>query len=323
MNPHTFTVGHLETGRARIDGLCSRLQLSRKKAIDLLRENQVRIGGVPCVDPQRRLRQGQKVEVRLPKAKPEKHPEPLKTTTSLQPKIVYSDAHVVVVDKPAGLTTMRHAEDTAEFGTRAKRFLPTTLADLLPTLIDPARPRPVFAVHRLDKETSGLIVFARTKEAEGHLGGQFRAHSTERLYIALVRGQAVSQRIESRLVDDRGDGRRGSGAGKGGQLAVTHVRLIEHLGDFSLVECRLETGRTHQVRIHLGEAGTPLCGERVYDRPRHGKPVVDGSGAKRIALHAATLGFDHPATGERLRLEAQLPKDMSDLLSRLRKRLPS
>ena len=94
--------------------------------------------------------------------------------------------------------------------------------------------------------------------------------------------------------------------------------MLEELGDYTLVECRLETGRTHQVRIHLGEAGTPLCGERVYDRPRNGKPLPDDSGMKRVALHAALLGFEHPATGEAMRWTSTLPRDMADLVKRLR-----
>src|SRR5262249_11800516 len=156
-------------------------------------------------------------------------------------------------------------DEAAEFGRRAQRFLPPTLADMLPPLLSPgrgAKAPQLRAVHRIDKETSGLVVFALTPQAEAHLGRQFRAHSIGRRYLALVRGRAVSQRIESWLVRDRGDGRRGSGAPGEGQRAVTHVSVIEELGDYTLVECRLETGRTHQVRIHLGEAGTPLCGER-------------------------------------------------------------
>jgi 23S rRNA pseudouridine1911/1915/1917 synthase len=238
------------------------------------------------------------------------------------PVLRFTDAHVVVVEKPAGLTTMRHAHEAAEFGARGRRFLPPTLADVLPDLLARNGKRPcVFAVHRLDRETSGLIVFARTKEAESHLGKQFRAHTVERAYLALVRGQAVAGRIESRLVEDRGDGRRGSTTAPGqGQQAITEVRVVEELGAYTLVECRLETGRTHQVRIHLGEAGTPLCGEHVYDRPLHGKPLPDGSAAARPMLHAATLGFLHPVTGKRMKWSATLPRDMRTLLERLRKR---
>lgn len=239
-----------------------------------------------------------------------------------RPTIRYADKHVVVVDKPAGLTTMRHAAEAAEFGPRAQRFLPPTLADLLPDLLARRSPNErisIRAVHRLDKETSGLVVFARTAAAERHLGRQFRAHTIERRYLAVVRGRAKNGRIESWLVRDRGDGRRGSSTkADEGQRAVTHVRVLEELGEYALVECRLETGRTHQVRIHLGEAGTPLCGERIYDRLRHGKPLPDGSGMKRVALHAALLGFEHPASGERLRWTSGLPRDMADLVQRLR-----
>jgi 23S rRNA pseudouridine1911/1915/1917 synthase len=125
--------------------------------------------------------------------------------------------------------------------------------------------------------------------------------------------------MESWLIADRGDGRRGSAAGTGeGQHAVTHVRIVEELGDYTLIECRLETGRTHQIRIHLGEAGTPLCGERIYDRPLHGKPVPDGSRTERLALHAAVLGLEHPATGKRMHWVAPLPADMQRLLGHLR-----
>jgi 23S rRNA pseudouridine1911/1915/1917 synthase len=247
----------------------------------------------------------------------------VKAVKGPRPTIRYADKHIVVVDKPAGLTTMRHAEDVAEFGNRAKRFLPPTLADLLPDLLarrSSERKTRVRAVHRLDKETSGLVVFARTVEAERHLGRQFRAHTIERQYLAVVRGRAKDGRIESRLVRDRGDGRRGSSAAPDeGQRAVTHVRVVEALGDYTLVECRLETGRTHQVRIHLGETGTPLCGERIYDRPLHGKPLPDDSGMTRIALHAALLGFEHPATGERMRWSSSLQRDMAALIERLRR----
>jgi 23S rRNA pseudouridine1911/1915/1917 synthase len=213
---------------------------------------------------------------------------------------------------------MRNAEEAAEFGARGRRFLPPTLADLLPGLL--GQGKPVRAVHRIDKETSGLVVFARTPAAESALGRQFRAHAVDRRYLAVVRGRARPGRIESWLVRDRGDGRRGSGPTPGeGQHAVTHVRVVEELGDYTLVECRLETGRTHQVRIHLGEAGTPLCGERVYDRPPHGKPLPDGSGARRVMLNAASLGFDHPATGKRMHWTATPPRDLADLIRRLRR----
>jgi 23S rRNA pseudouridine1911/1915/1917 synthase len=215
---------------------------------------------------------------------------------------------------------MRHAEEAAEFGARARRYLPPTLADLLPGLLD--KRGPVWAVHRLDKETSGLVVFARNKEAERNLGKQFRAHTIERRYLALVRGRAKPGGIKSSLVRDRGDGRRGSTMESAqGRRAITHVRVVEDLGEYTVVECRLETGRTHQVRIHLGESGTPICGERVYDRPLHGRPIPDRSGAPRLALHAASLGFKHPVTGKWMAWESPFPKDLQELLGRLKARM--
>ncbi len=332
MIERNFTVARSEAGRPLVELLRARLAVSRGDALRLVRQRKVRVGGGFCLDPARRLKQGERV-LALLQPSPALPQAARKNKPALAPRrpregapvLRHVDPHVVVVDKPSGLTTMRHPEDVAEHGARARRFLPQTLADVLPALLangQPGRHPPVRAVHRLDKETSGLVVFARTPAAEGHLGKQFRAHSTERLYLALVRGRPAAGRIESWLVRDRGDGRRGSSTAPGeGQRAVTHVRVAEELGDFALVECRLETGRTHQVRIHLGEAGTPLCGERIYDRPLHGRPVSDASGAKRIMLHAASLGFDHPATGERVRWTAPPPRDMADILARLRQRL--
>lgn len=218
---------------------------------------------------------------------------------------------------------MRHPEDIAEQGPKARRYLPPTLADLVPVLLARAHARKhqaVRAVHRLDNETTGLVVFARTVEAEKGLSKQFRDHSVERRYLALVRGRARPGRIESDLVRDRGDGRRGSKPGdQSSQHAVTEVTVVEELAAFTLVQCKLETGRTHQVRIHLGEAGTPLCGERVYDRSLDGRPLPDTSGAIRVMLHAATLGLEHPTTGKRLHWTSHLPPDMRNLLKRLRR----
>ncbi len=235
--------------------------------------------------------------------------------------VVYSDDAVVVADKPAGLTTMRHREEAEEFGPRGKHYLPQTLADLLPGLLGTPN-RPVIAVHRIDRDTSGLVVFARTAKAAESLAAQFRKHTVDRRYLALTRGQPKPGRIESVFGRDRGDGRRGSGDphAPDGKRAITHIKVVEELGDFAAVECRLETGRTHQVRIHLGEAGTPLCGERVYDRPVNGRPLPDPSGAARPMLHAARLGFTHPVTGEAMTWDAKSPDDFAALWSTLRTR---
>jgi 23S rRNA pseudouridine1911/1915/1917 synthase len=326
MTKRRFVIATREAGM-RIDAvLRERLAVSWKVVKRLLVERQVVIGGRLCVDPHQRVQPGQRVQVGE-REKVKLSPSDKRTDTSI---ICHADDQIVVVNKPAGLTTMRHSDEAAEFGARGRRFLPSTLADRLPDLIRQfeagkrrgaaKRSAGVRAVHRLDKETSGLVVFARTSAVESHLGKQFRAHTIERRYLGLVRGRASEARIESFLLEDRGDGRRGSTTRHDeGKRAVTHVRVVEELGEFTLVECRLETGRTHQVRIHLGEAGTPLCGERVYDRPLHGKPLPDTSGARRPMLHAATLGFDHPLTGRRVVWQVPPPQDMRQLLARLRK----
>jgi len=180
-------------------------------------------------------------------------------------------------------------------------------------------------VHRLDKETSGLVVFTRTWLAKKTLLQAFRVHAVHRRYVAIVHGAVRPQTIKTHLVENRGDGLRGSIEHRGGRkrpaggepskLAITHVDVVERLhsssfGECTLVACRLETGRTHQIRIHLSEAGHPVVGDRVYIRGYSG-PVV---AAPRLMLHAAELGFVHPATNETLRWECELPSDMKRVL---------
>jgi len=174
--------------------------------------------------------------------------------------------------------------------------------------------------HQHVQTPSGLLVFARTAGAAKSLTKQFREHTTKRRYLAIVHGKVKAQTITSRLVRDRGDGRRGSTTEEDvGKESTTHVRPLETLDGYTLVECILETGRTHQIRIHLAEAGHVVCGEKVYHIPLHGRPVKDKSGAPRVALHAAMLGFDHPVTGEYMELETPLPDDLRKLLKRLRR----
>ncbi len=338
-------------GRTIADVLRQHFRLTRPQALALLRKQQIRHNGKPCHNLNRQVRIQERLEIDVADKEPAlKVDAPRKVHSqegahaprSLAPRgspwaqkivIRYVDEHLIVVDKPAGLTTVRHAEEAAKFGKRAQRFLPETLVDHLPALL-PAHERRgrIRAVHRLDKETSGLVVFARTPAAESKLGSQFRGHSIERRYVAIVRGRGKTERIESLLVRNRGDGRRGSAVGQDfdpvrqspkvgdeGQRAITEVTVLEELGEYTFVECRLETGRTHQVRIHLGERGTPLCGERIYDRAVHGKPLPDASGAARPMLHAAYLAIDHPAFGERMEWASELPDDMQLLLQQLRK----
>lgn len=282
----------------------------------LIDARQVLLNGEVCRDPARRVKEGDRVEVLTrPAAAPPN-----------APKIVlrHLDEHVVVAEKPAGMNTVRHP---AELGwTKQRKLLTPTLQDLLPAAVNARLHRPPNApqprlriVHRLDKETSGLVAFARSVLAERELGRQFKAHTVVRRYLAIIPGYLPPQRIETRLVRDRGDGRRGStDAVNLGKAAVTHVDVVERLPGYTLLQCRLETGRTHQIRIHLAESGHPLCGESVYNRAPNGAPVPDASGAPRLALHAAELGFVHPATGDYLHWTMPLPADLQQFLERLR-----
>jgi 23S rRNA pseudouridine1911/1915/1917 synthase len=288
----------------------------------LLQSRRVILSGNLCTDAGCRLRLADVVKLLPHSLAPPAREEDV--------RIRYLDKHVVVVEKPAGMTTTRHA-DERQLSPRQRQLQPT-LDELLPRLIAKAEGhgkgqkgakggvRRVRAVHRLDRETSGLLVFARTAQAQQHLAHQFRRHTVERRYVAVVRGAVHQQTIESRLVRDRGDGRRGStelpGAGK---VAVTHVRPVERLGEYSLIECRLETGRTHQIRIHLSEAGHPLCGEKVYAQPLFRAGASDSSGAPRLALAAVELGFVHPVSGEAMHFETALPADLGEFVERLRK----
>ncbi len=282
----------------------------------LIAGRRVRIEGDLCVDPARRLREGQTVELLPQPQRPPRQHESL--------NIRHLDNHLVVVEKPSGLSTVRHPTERA-WPARRKALHPT-LEDLVPPLIAAREgkrrkgPLPrLRVVQRLDKDTSGLVVFARTVTAEQGLGRQFRDHTVVRRYLAVVPGIVASQRIATRLVRDRGDGRRGSTIDPTqGKEAITHVEAVECIGGYTVVSCRLETGRTHQIRIHLAELEHPLCGEKVYNRKATGWVVSDSSQAPRLALHATELGFVHPVTGETLRWEMALPKDLQGWLDRLR-----
>jgi 23S rRNA pseudouridine1911/1915/1917 synthase len=290
----------------------------------LIRSRRVMIDGNLCLDGGRRLRGTEVIKLLAhPTAAPPREDDV---------RICYLDAHLVVVDKPPRMTSVRHAEEQ-NWSARRRQIQPT-LEDVLPRAIakkcsrgqqgrrgaPPGKLPPVKPVHRLDRDTSGLIVFARTKAAEQRLVQQFRRHTTERRYLAIAHGHVAAQTIESNLVRDRGDGRRGSTmVPELGKRAITHIAPLEHFDGYSLVECRLETGRTHQIRIHLAESGHPVCGETVYQKPLHGLAAADASGAPRLALHAIELRFDHPITGESLRFHAPLPNDLRTFLDRLHK----
>jgi 23S rRNA pseudouridine1911/1915/1917 synthase len=220
---------------------------------------------------------------------------------------VYEDAQLVVIDKPAGLSSVPY--EAREQGTAID-----LVREAWRRMGRPATAQALFVVHRIDKETSGLLAYAKTKAAERELASQFRAHTVERLYICVAHGVVRAARIESFLVPDRGDGLRGSTRRPGqGKRAVTHVEPVQALRGATLCHVRLETGKTHQIRVHLAEVGHPLVGEKVYIRDFTGDPIPSA----RLLLHAATLGFRHPTTEAPVSLEAPLPADFTSELARL------
>ncbi len=217
-------------------------------------------------------------------------------------RIVYEDPHLLVVDKPAGLLTVPVP------GTRARN-----LQDLLNRYLE-SQKRTARAAHRIDRYTTGLVVFAKGRRAWEGLVAQFRAHTPERVYLAVVRGRLEEDAgtLRHRLELTR-DGFRQRVVERGGTLAVTHYRVLERFADATLVEVRLETGLKNQIRVQFRAAGHPLVGDRHYAWEEEGRTRLG-----RQALHAWKLGFDHPVTGKPLRFESPLPRDLEALLRRLR-----
>jgi 23S rRNA pseudouridine1911/1915/1917 synthase len=221
--------------------------------------------------------------------------------------LVYDDAHVVVIDKPAGISSVPYEE--RETGTAMD-----LIRGAWRRMGKPATSVPLHVIHRIDRATSGLLAFAKTKRAEVGMAAQLRAHTMERMYICVAHGVVTPGRIESNLVADRGDGLRGSTSHAGqGKRAITHVSVRQALRGATSCEVRLETGKTHQIRIHLAESGHPLVGEPVYIRDYAG-PWIQ---SPRLMLHATTLGFEHPVTGEPVSLSAPLPPDFTSVVDRL------
>jgi 23S rRNA pseudouridine1911/1915/1917 synthase len=265
----------------------------------LARTGKIYVDGQPLLDPTRLVAAGAEVELR------QNAPRATRTPSLPRSAILHLDAHVVVVAKPAGISTVPYDEN--ERG---------TLDELvMETISERGRRAPLGIIHRIDKETSGVVVFTRTLSAKHHLKNQFRFHSVGRRYVAIAHGAVKNVTIQSRLVQDRGDGRRGSTQNPElGREAITHVSWLESLRGSTLIECRLETGRTHQIRIHLAERGHPLVGERVYSKNFRGELIA----APRLMLHARELSFEHPQTGQRLEFSQPPPADFEAVLRGLR-----
>lgn len=270
----------------------------------------VLLNGEVWRDPARRLQRGDDVCVLCEPSRGPAVPEQL--------PILHCDEHLVVVDKPSGIRSERHRSERRWRWKR--RLLVPTMEELTVQAIahheKTTRPQPVLTVHRLDKHASGLLVLARTRQAAQGLMAQFARHEVHRSYLAIVHGQPQPGTIATYLVRDRGDGLRGSGVTPGiGKRAITHIVAVEPLGQGSLVTCRLETGRTHQLRIHLSEAGHPVYGDTVYGP--HSQRLPGGISVARLALHAAELGLVHPVTGRWHQWTSPLPEELRQLAAAL------
>ncbi len=281
--------------RARLDGTPWR------RVQGWIRGGRVAVDGVAETDPGRRLGGGEEVGLDLgAAARP--------AAAAPRVEVVHEDSQVVVIVKPAGVSSVPF--DEGERDSALQQLL------VLERCKSAGRRVLLYVVQRIDRDTSGLLVFARTKAAERILGAQLRIHSMDRSYLCVAHGAVREARIESRLVVNRGDGLRGSTSRPGqGKTAVTFVRPLQALAGATLCEVRLETGRTHQIRIHMAERGHPLVGERVYvrDFERSGGELIPAS---RLMLHAATLGFRHP-DGRELRFEREPPDDFRSVVTAL------
>jgi 23S rRNA pseudouridine1911/1915/1917 synthase len=230
-------------------------------------------------------------------------------------EIVYEDEHLLIVDKPAGMVV--HPAAGNFDGTLVNALL-HHCAGRLSGIGGVARPG---IVHRIDKDTSGLLVVAKTDVAHEGLAAQFAKHSIERRYLAVVSGLPVPSAgtVDAPLARSSANRKKIAIAAAGrGKRAVTHYRIVRPLREATLVECWLETGRTHQVRVHMASLGHPLVGDPVYGRtrPAH-RELLKSLGFHRQALHAAALGFVHPVSKENLSFESVLPSDIQELLGAL------
>jgi 23S rRNA pseudouridine1911/1915/1917 synthase len=266
--------------------------------------------GAPVRDPAVKAVPGATYEVAIPEPTPAHN---LPQDIALE--IVFEDGHLLVVDKPAGMV-VHPAAGNAD-GTLVNALL-HHCAGRLSGIGGVARPG---IVHRIDKDTSGLLVVAKTDRAHEGLAAQFARHSLHRIYLAIVAGVPVppAGKVDAPVARSAANRKKMAIVEGGrGKKAVTHYRTVRPLRDAALVECRLETGRTHQVRVHMASIGHPLLGDPVYGRPRPAhREVLKKLDFHRQALHAAELGFVHPVSKENLSFKSPLPSDIQELFGAL------
>lgn len=305
--------GSPASGPARLDrALAEATELSRERIKALIAEGRVTVGGAAAKNAAMKVAADTPFAIRVPE------PAPAGAAAQDIPlTVVYEDDHLIVVDKPAGMVV--HPAAGNPDGTLVNALLHHCKGQLS-GIGGVARPG---VVHRIDKDTSGLLVVAKSDAAHEGLAAQFAAHSLERTYRAVIKGHPAppagtisgrigrSDRDRKKMAVLDADSRRG-------KHAVTHFATLQRLDGAALVECRLETGRTHQIRVHMASIGHALIGDQTYGRSDSRiRPVLQGLGFARQALHAAVLGFDHPISGERLRFASDIPPDIRELIEEL------
>lgn len=298
------------TSTDRLDkALAEATGLSRARLQGLIAEGHIEVGGTVETSPKAKVEQGTGFRLTLPP------PVPLAAAPQDIPlDIAYEDAHLIVVNKPAGLIV--HPAAGNPDGTLVNALLHHCRGQLS-GIGGVARPG---IVHRIDKDTSGLLVVAKSNAAHEGLARQFADHSITRRYLAVCSGHPAppAGAIAGRI--GRSDANRKKmtvlpDTAKRGKHAVTHYTVLQRLNHCALIECRLETGRTHQVRVHCASIGHALLGDPLYGRnPAPLRPLLKELGFARQALHAATLGFVHPISGETVEFTAELPADMRELI---------
>ena len=289
--------------------------LSRARIQALMAQGLISLRGAVLTDASAKALAGDYQILIPPPAPADPQPEAIPLS------ILYEDADLIVVEKPPGMAV--HPAPGNETGTLVNALLHHCGASLS-GIGGVARPG---IVHRIDKETSGVLVAAKSDAAHQGLSKLFATHDIDRVYVALVRGAPtpVSGTIQSRLGRSTHDRKKIAVLKTGGREAITHYRTERTFGPpgkptAARISCQLETGRTHQIRVHMASKGTPCLGDPVYGSGPPAGPVreaVAEAGLKRQALHAAVLGFVHPVTGERLRFESPLPDDMAQLEANL------
>jgi len=305
---HRIVAGSADAGE-RLDRFLARSlaeTLSRMRLKSLIETGQVTKSGATLREPSHRVKPGDSFEVAVPAPVAA---EPLGQAIPLS--ILYEDADLIVVDKPAGLVV--HPAPGNADGTLVNALI-AHCGEQLSGIGGVKRPG---IVHRLDKDTSGVMVAAKSDAAHQGLSRLFAAHDIDRAYRAVVWGQPVHPAgvIRGNIGRDPNNRQRMAVLARGGREAVTHYKLLRRLGQkAALVECVLETGRTHQIRVHMSHLGNPVMGDPVYARRRPKAPL---EGFSRQALHAFRLGFRHPVTGGALVFESALPADMAGLISAL------